>query len=176
MAPAWSAPLSDPTPGTAPAATASFARSGMRTFTYEIGNALDNFVILSIGSGDLGGGVLLTAFNTLQSWTVYTTNDYLWEKYSPPKRFTGAEDGFDANQSFWRTTFKYMTGKPVVASIKITALYVYTGSVATALGFGLAATAGASMIFFVNNMAWDYFSDRSAPDTVGPAATPARAN
>jgi uncharacterized membrane protein len=174
--PAWSATPADPAAAVigVPASKASFTRSGLRTATYEIGNALDNLVFLSVGSGGLASGVLLTAFNTAQSWTVYTTNDYLWQKYYPPKESRDGTGAFDVQQSAWRTTLKYMTGKPVVASIKIAALYVYTGSVATAFGYGLAATAGASVIFFVNNLAWDYYDqmvanrNASAPRKVGP--------
>jgi hypothetical protein len=87
--PAWSAAPADPAgvhaaapwqppvaaQDSAPATKASFTHSGMKTVTHEIGNALDNFVFLSVGSGGLASGVLLTAFNTMQSWTVYTTND-----------------------------------------------------------------------------------------------------
>jgi uncharacterized membrane protein len=166
-----------------PAATASFSHSGLKTATYEIGNAVDNFIFLSAGSGSLLGGALLTSFNTVQSWTVYTTNDYLWQKFYPPTPNTDPNAGFDVKQSAWRTTLKYMTGKPVVASIKIAALYVYTGSIATALGYGIAATAGASVVFFVNNLAWDYFDQQVAPaqvaapvqaTTPGEMVTPAK--
>ncbi len=130
FAPAWSAPPTDPapaldgTPGTKP----SFAHSGLKTVTYEIGNTLNNFAFLTVGAGGLTGGVLLTAFNTLQSWTVYTTNDYLWERLYPRTTSKDASASFDVKQSFWHTSLKYMTGKPVVASIKIAAVYVYTGS------------------------------------------------
>lgn len=165
MEPVLAAPVPVPPPAHAgpPPATASFGHSGLKTATYEIGNALDNFIFLSAGSGSLVGGALLTSFNTLQSWTVYTTNDYLWQKLYPPAPKTDPNAAFDVKQSAWRTTLKYMTGKPVVASIKIAALYVYTGSIATAFGYGLAATAGASVVFFVNNLAWDYFDERATP-------------
>jgi hypothetical protein len=153
FAPAWSATPANSAPaldGTS-STKASFAHSGMKTVTYEIGNTLNNFAFLTVGVGGLTGGVLLTAFNTLQSWTVYTTNDYLWEWLYPRTTSKDAAASFDVKQSFWHTSLKYMTGKPVVASIKIAAVYVYTGSVVTALVYGTAATAGASVIFFVNS-------------------------
>ena len=56
-----------------------------------------------------------------------------------------------------------MTGKPVVASIKIAAVYVYTGSLVTAFVYGSAATAGASAIFFLNNLAWDFYDQLAPP-------------
>ena len=90
FAPAWSAPPSNPahavdrTSGT----KSSFAHSVLKTVTYEIGNTLNNFAFLTVGAGGLTGGVLLTAFNTLQSWTVYTTNDYLSGSGSTPERRT----------------------------------------------------------------------------------------
>ena len=144
-------------------AKATLAHSSMKTATYEVANTIDNFFFLTAGAGDLWGGTLLTAFNTMQSFTVYTVNDYFWEKYNP--RPVNLDGSFDAGQSAWRTTLKYTTGKPIVASIKIAALYAYTGSVATAFAFGGAATAGASVIFFVNNLAWDYYDSLVA----GPA-------
>jgi uncharacterized membrane protein len=169
MEPALAAPIPAPAQASPPAPIASFGHSGLKTATYEIGNAVDNFIFLSAGTGSLFGGVLLTSFNTLQSWSVYTTNDYLWQKFYPPTPKTDPNAAFDVKQSAWHTTLKYMTGKPVVASIKIAALYVYTGSIATAFGYGIAATAGASVVFFVNNLAWDYFDQRVAP---GPVAAP----
>jgi uncharacterized membrane protein len=178
-APAWSATPSDPAPAarvwsgipddlqpildSRSPTNASFKHSGLKTGTYEIGNAINNFAILSVGAGGLTGGLILTAFNTLQSWTVYTTNDYLWQKYYPPKPSNEDNGPFDVKQSVWRTTLKYMTGKPVVAAIKITAIYIYTGSAATAFGYGLAATAGASAVFYINNLAWDYYDQAVAP-------------
>ena len=153
----------DPAPDWLPAFKPSFTHSAIKTTTYEIANALDNFVILSVGAGGLGGGALLTAFNTLQSWTVYSTNDYLWQKYYPPDTSKAAAGAFDLQQSMQRTTLKYLTGKPVVASVKIAALYLYTGSAPTAFAYGLAATAGASVIFYLNNLAWDYYDQAVVP-------------
>src|ERR1700733_1508481 len=66
-----------------------------------------------------------------------------------------------------RSEAQYMTGKPVVASIKIAAVYVYTGSAVTALVYGTAATAGASAIFFVNNLASDFYDQMAAPPSGG---------
>jgi uncharacterized membrane protein len=164
-APAWSAPPADPAPAqnSIPASKASFAHSGLKTVTYEVGNTLNNFLFLTAGVGGLAGGLLLTTFNTMQSWTVYTTNDYFWERLYPREPSKDGTGSFDVQQSAWRTTLKYMTGKPVVASIKIAAIYLYTGSAATALVFGTAATAGASVVFFVNNFAWDFYDQTAAP-------------
>jgi len=169
-APAWSAPPADPAPAQAspPDSKVSLAHSGVKQITYEIGNTLNNFVFLTAGVGALGGGLLLTTFNTLQSWTVYTTNDYIWEKLYPWQPSKDSTGSFDVQQSFWRTTVKYMTGKPVVASIKIAAIYVYTGSVATAFIYGTAATAGASVVFFINNLSWDLYDHMAAPVAAVP--------
>ena len=169
-APAWSAPPADPAPAqiSPPDSKASLSHSGVKQITYEIGNTLNNFVFLTAGVGALGGGLLLTTFNTLQSWTVYTTNDYIWEKLYPWQPSKDSTGSFDVQQSFWRTTVKYMTGKPVVASIKIAAIYVYTGSVATAFIYGTAATAGASVVFFINNLSWDLYDHMAAPVAAVP--------
>jgi hypothetical protein len=153
-APGWSA---EPTETVPPPGKHSFAHSGMKTATYEVGNTINNLIFLTAGTGGLVTGALLTGFNTMQSWTVYTTNDYLWEKFYPLQTGKDGSNVYDVQQSFWRTTWKYMTGKPVVASIKIAAIYVVTGSAAVAVAYGTAATAGASMVFFANNLAWDYY-------------------
>ncbi len=157
----------------APAQTASLAHSGLKTVTYEIGNALDNFIFLSAATGGPGGGVVLTAFNTLQSWTVYTVNDYVWESLYPKTASANASGAFDVQQSFWHTTLKYMTGKPIVALIKISAIYVYTGSATVAALYGVGATLGASVVFFCNNLAWDFYDQimASPPVTTAPLTT-----
>jgi uncharacterized membrane protein len=139
---------------------ASLAHSGLKTMTYEVGNTINNFIFLSAATGGLASGGLLTAFNTAQSLTVYTVNDFLWERAFPPPP---PGEPFDAQASLWRTTLKYMTGKPVVASIKILAIYAYTGVATTAIAYGLAATTGASVVFFANNLAWDYYDQVWAP-------------
>ena len=46
---------------------------------------------------------------------------------SPPKT---AGEAFDAGADVWRNTAKFLTYKPVVASLKLASLYVYTGSAA----------------------------------------------
>ncbi len=153
------------------APAASLGHSGVKYITYEIGNTINNFIFLSTASG-LAGGALLTAFNTMQSWTVYSVNDYVWENIYP-KQIT-ADGSFDAGQSFWHTSLKYLTGKPIVATIKIAAISLYTGSIATGVTYGLAATAGASVVFFVNNLAWDYYDQWTAPRTAVATVNAAR--
>ena len=53
--PAWSATPAHPAAAVigVPASKASFTHSGLRTATYEIGNALDNLLFLSVGNGGL---------------------------------------------------------------------------------------------------------------------------
>lgn len=147
----------DPGPITAELALPSFAHSSLRTLTYEVGATLNNFVFLSLATGSVVTGGGLTAFNTLQSWTVFTINDYLWNLYSPPQIQREGEP-FDSEESFRRTSWKYLTGKPVVTFNKILAISLYTGSFTTGVFYGLSAATGSSLIFFLNNIAWDYYS------------------
>ena len=147
----------DPGSITAELALPSFAHSSLRTLTYEVGATLNNFVFLSLATGSVVTGGGLTAFNTLQSWTVFTINDYLWNLYSPPQIQREGE-AFDAEESLRRTSWKYLTGKPVVTFNKILAISLYTGSLSTGLFYGLSAATGSSVIFFLNNIAWDYYS------------------
>ncbi|MGC1411930.1 MAG: hypothetical protein WA864_23635 [Acetobacteraceae bacterium] len=52
FASAWSAAPTDPSPALdgAPGTKASFAHSGLKTVTYEIGNTLNNFAFLTVGT------------------------------------------------------------------------------------------------------------------------------
>jgi len=108
------------------------------------------------------------------SWVVYTTNDYMWDSYAPPTTKQSQDEAFDATADVWRNTGKYLTFKPVVASLKLASLYLWTGSAAIAATFGTAAIMTNTVVFYVNNVAWDWYDWYSAPAPVAAERTMAQ--
>ncbi len=145
---------------------ASLSHSALKATTFKAGTVMTNIAVLSYATGGLAGGAALTAFITASAWTLYTANDYLWDTYSPPPE----KQEFDARADAWRNTEKYLTYKPVIASIKLGSLYLYTGSAAVVAVFGTASILTNTVVFYANNMAWDWYDWYSA----APPAAPAR--
>ena len=141
----------------APAEDASLTHSALKATTFKVGTTLTNLTLLSYATGGVVGGVALTTFITASSWLLYTANDYAWDKYDPPPPKLGANESFDAGGDMWRNTKKYLTFKPVIASLKLASLFVWTGSVATTAVFGTATIVTNTGVFFVNNLAWDFY-------------------
>jgi hypothetical protein len=159
-APPPSAPL-----GEAP--TASALMSATKATTYKIGTALTNALILTAGTGVVGG-TLLTAFVTGESWLFYGVNDYLWDTYAP-KPAPRPDGSFDAKESAWRSTEKWLTYKPVVAAFKFGAIYAWTGSVPAMLTLGTITIVANTGVFYANNIGWDLYEWWRTP-LIAPAA------
>lgn len=150
----------------AAAGKASALMSASKATTYKIGTAIANMAILTAGTGVVGG-TLLTAFVTGESWFVYGFNDYLWDKYAP-KQPARADGSFDASESAWRTTEKWLTYKPAVVAFKFGALYAWTGSVPIMLTLGTATIVANTAVFYANNMGWDLYEWWTTPIFPGP--------
>ena len=165
MAPAvaQTAPASDvaPTQAALPAPAqmkdASLSHSALKATTFKVATVVTNVSVLSLAAGGVVGGAALTGFLTVSSWLIYTANDYIWDSYAPPPVKQDANESFDATSDVWRNTGKYLTFKPVVASIKLAALYAYTGSGTIALAFGTASILTNTAVFYANNVAWDMY-------------------
>ncbi len=155
--PVQGAPSSSSPAQIAPAQDASLTRSAMRATTFKVGTTITNFGILTYAAGGLVGGVALTAFVTASSWLLYTANDYVWDRYSPPPAKQTADQAFDANADVWRTTKKFLTYKPIIGTLKILSIYAYTGSRSVALIYGTATIMTNTVVFYANNLAWDYY-------------------
>jgi hypothetical protein len=154
----------------APAGHASALLSASKATTYKLGTALTNMLILTAGTGVVGG-TLLTAFVTGESWLVYGVNDYLWDTYAP--RPASRPDGsFDAKESAWRSTEKWLTYKPVVSVFKFGAIYAWTGSVPAMLALGTITIVANTGVFYANNIGWDLYEWWRTPLTA-PAGTAA---
>ena len=156
-------------PGAAPPDQASLLVSAYKATTYKIGTALTNMVVFSAGTG-LVGGTVLTAFTTLQTWLIYTGNDYFWDKYSPREARTG--ENFDVKESAWRSTEKFLTAKPLIVAIKLASIYAWTGSMAVTLVAGTISTVATTGVFYANNMGWDLYEWSQRPAGQTPAAPP----
>lgn len=167
-------PAQDPIPAVplagdpAPANAASLGHSALKATTFKIGSTVSNLALLSYATGDFVGGTALAGFMLGASWVIYTANDYLWDTYSPPPAKETASQEFDASADVWRNTGKFLTYKPIVASLKLASLYYYTGSAATAAVFGTASILTNTVVFYANNMAWD-LRDWYANQPVAPA-------
>jgi uncharacterized membrane protein len=147
---------------------ASALMSATKATTYKLGTALTNMLILTAGTGVVGG-TLLTAFVTGESWLVYGVNDYLWDTYAP-KAAPRADGSFDAKESAWRATEKWLTYKPVVSAFKFGAIYAWTGSVPIMLTLGTLTIVANTGVFYANNVGWDLYEWWNTP--IGaPAAT-----
>ena len=147
----------------APSGDASLKHSAFKATTFKVGTTLTNLTLLTYATGGVVGGLALTTFITASSWLLYTANDYAWDKYDPPAPKLGAGESFNAGGEMWRNTKKFLTFKPVIGSLKLASLYVWTGSVATAAVFGTATIVTNTAVFFVNNMAWDFYDWYVAP-------------
>ena len=144
----------------------SLGHSALKATTFKVGSTIVNLVLLSRAADGIVGGAALTAFMTVSSWAIYTANDYLWDSYSPPPARQAGGGAFDASDNAMRNTLKFLTFKPVVASVKLISLYAYTGSLTTTAVFGGAAIVTNSVVFYANNMIWDFYSWNSTPSPV----------
>jgi uncharacterized membrane protein len=140
-----------------PAGSASLTHSALKATTFKVGSTATNLALLSYATGDVISGTALTVFMLASSWMIYTANDYIWDSYSPPPIKQAASEQFDATADVWRNTGKFLTYKPVIASIKLASLYVATGSVAVATIFGGASVLTNTGVFYLNNVAWDFY-------------------
>jgi uncharacterized membrane protein len=165
-------PAKDADPSTkAPAGehtTASVTHSAAKATTFKLAATATNMVIFSVGTGGLVGGGILTVFNVSKSWGLFAANDYLWDKYFPSNKNHDANQSFDANASFWRTTGKFLTYKPVDTAIKFASIYLYTGSAAAMLVYGTASSVVNTGVFYANDFAWDFYDWSQSSGSADP--------
>lgn len=135
---------------------ASLRHSALKATTYKAGTTVVNFAIFTYAAGGAAGGATLAVIALGASWTLYTVNDYLWDRLAPPRK---REDGvaFDTQADVWRNTKKFMTYKPAIAAFKYATVYAYTGSVVTTAVAGTATVLVNTVVFYANNVAWDYY-------------------
>jgi uncharacterized membrane protein len=152
-----------------PPASGSLTHSATKATTFKIATVLTNLAIFSVGTGGLVGGGILTVFNVSKSWGLFTANDYLWDKYVPTDKNQDSSKAFDGKASFWRTTGKFLTYKPVDTAIKFASIYIYTGSAAVMLVYGTASSVLNTGVFYANDFAWDLYDWSQSPASVSPS-------
>ena len=110
----------------------------------------------------VSGGVL-TALTAASGYAIYVTNEYLWDTYSPNTNLAANNDKFDTSASLWRNTKKYLTLKPVGMVATWSLIYAYTGSWTATLAMGSASSLAGPLIFYANNIGWDWYDWYSHP-------------
>ena len=136
---------------------AKLVHSASKATTFKLATIATNMAIFSLGTGSIFGGGLLTAFNVSKSWLLFTANDYAWDTYFPTQSNTDSTQAFSVQQSFWRTTGKFLTYKPVDTVIKFASIYLYTASVPTMVVYGTASSVVNSGVFYANDFAWNLY-------------------
>jgi hypothetical protein len=84
---------------------------------------------------------------------LFTASDYRWGYVSADKNQDSSQ-ACDANASFWRTTAKFLTYKPVYSAIKFASIYLYPGSAAVMVIYGTASSVVKGGVFYANDFAW----------------------
>ena len=172
-APPGTAPAETGSPDAAKASSGSVSHSVLKAITYKVTTTTVGLTIYSVAAGGVAAGAALEAFGLVASMAVYTANDYLWTSNVPPPVKQDNSQSLNASDEFWKTTKKYLTYRVStiwIKAIKMAALYAYTGSAATTLVAGSAASLLAAGVFYANNMAWDYYDFDTAKPS--PATRP----
>lgn len=138
-----------------------------KTLTVEVGAAVAFMTIFGIGTGSLPAASVLTTGTLVIGAVAYPINEYLWDYYSPNTNLPANNPTFDASNSLWRTTYKYLSFKVSILASKFGWLYLYTGSVVSTVTMGTASSLALPAVFYLNDTAWDWY-DWSAAAPVTP--------
>ena len=145
------------------AASASLGHAAMKGVTLKIINGVVALGIFSAGTGSAVGGGVLAAAVALSSFTVFTVNDYLWDKLFPNTNVAANNQSFSTFWSLSRNTAKFLTFKPAVVTVDWSVIYLYTGSMASTFTMGPAYSILSPLTFYANNMLWDWYDWRNTP-------------
>ncbi len=142
-------------------ASASWGRSSLKALTYKIMTTTANLAIYTAGTGSLVQGSVISGMLATYSFVTYTVSDYVWDTYYPPPAPGTAE--FDAEQSAWRTTYKFVTYKAMnIPAIFAAGIYVM-GDPVSGAALATALSVGKTGLFYLNNFAWDYYTSSAPP-------------
>jgi uncharacterized membrane protein len=145
---------SPPAPTVTEPASPSVGHAMSKGITFKIGTALMWLVIGYAGTGSPVDAGVLAIGTTISSYIIYVANDYAWDHLAP---VPASGDSFNAASSAWRTTWKYLTFKPAINIVTWTGVYLYTGSAAQMLAMGTAAVLVVPVVFYANDMTWDWY-------------------
>jgi uncharacterized membrane protein len=149
---------------------ASVSHDAAKGITFKIGSVLKHVVIFSVGTGSMTAGGVLTVLTLASGYVIYVTNEYLWDRYSPNPNLSARNNKFDTSASVWRNTKKYLTLKPATMLATWSLIYAYTGSWTATLAMGTTAAVVGPLIFYANDVGWDWYDWYSHPaKTARPA-------
>lgn len=169
-------------PATPPvSASVSVGHAATKGLTLKAALALSSLTVFYVGTGSVVASGLLTGLVSAASYTVYVTNEYLWDLYAPNTNVSANNQAFSAKSSISRNTLKFLTFKPTVMAVDWGTIYLYTGSLASMFTMGPVMSLTAPVIFYFNNTAWDWYDWHATPPAPVPptsaasTATPALA-
>jgi len=140
----------------------STSRILLKTATLQTAVGVTATAIYALGTGSLYSGAILAAVTMPAGLLTYPVNEYLWDFFSPPQWEAKDNTEFDATGSVVRNTWKYLTFKTGVATLKFGALYLYTGSGVATMTMGTISTLIFPVIYYANNIGWDWYDWYSA--------------
>ena len=173
LVPTWAHAQREPSAEPAPpkakqVAPASVSHVLYRTATMNTAAAAVCMAIFTVGSGSLATGAVLTAGSIATASAIYPINEFVWDSYSPNTNLKANNESFDAQASLWRNTAKWLTFKGGIATAKFALIYAVTGSPAATAVMGTATSTALPAVYFVNNMAWDWYDWYASPATPPP--------
>ena len=148
-------------------ASASLQRSSLKALTYKLMTTTANMVIYSVGTGSIVQGGVISGLLATYSFVTYTVSDYVWDSYYPPPAPGAAE--FDAEQSAWRATYKFVTYKAMNIPAIFAAGYYVMGDPVTGAALATVVSIGKTGLFYLNNFGWDYYTSAPAAPNAAPA-------
>jgi uncharacterized membrane protein len=164
-------------PATPPAAaSASVGHAATKGLTLKAALALSSLTLFYVGTGSAVASGLLTVLVSGASYTVYVTNEYLWDRYSPNTNVSANNQSFSTTSSISRNTLKFLTFKPTVMAVDWSTIYLYTGSLTSMFTLGPAMSLTSPIIFYLNNTAWDWYDWHATPPAAAPGPSSASAS
>ena len=142
---------------TVQAAPSSLGHAAVKGVTLKLANAVTSVGIFYTGTGSMFASSALSMLIAATSYSVYVTNDYLWDRFSPNTNVAANNQSFQTTTSLGRNTLKFLTFKPAVVTADWTAIYLYTGSWASTLAMGSAWSLLTPVVFYANNTGWDWY-------------------
>jgi uncharacterized membrane protein len=144
-------------------ASASLGHAAAKGVSLKIINGVVGMAVFTTGTGSLAAGSVLAASVAATSFSVFVINDYIWDHYFPNTNIAANNESFNAAWSIGRNTAKFLTFKPAVMVADWSAIYLYTGSMASTLTMGPAYSLLSPVTFYANNVAWDWYDWWSTP-------------
>jgi len=142
-------------------AGASVSHAATKGLTLKAALALSSLTLFYAGTGSVVASGMLTTLVSAASYTVYVTNEYLWDLYAPNTNVSANDQSFSALSSVSRNTAKFLTFKPTVMAVDWGTIYLYTGSLSSMFTLGPAFSLMSPLIFYLNNTAWDWYDWRA---------------